>query len=450
MKDLKNNVWNKRLPSFMGFLFLGLAIITIGWLSSNAVLFGTKAAADKTPKNVKISNITDTSFTVSFITDNEIEGTVNYGETNPPNQIALDDRDKQAGTVTNHKIHHITINKLKAETKYFFIITSGDKTFFDNDNPYEITTITGTSNTSTDLLLKGKVALDDGTTPTEAVVYATLNPSQVLSTLANANGEYNFDLSSIKDITPDTVLNLFITDSTRESKASLLVSQANPVPLIILSKNYDFLFGNEPLDDTTASESASITPAAFPITEDTVSSKPQILSPEEDQGFKDQQPLFKGTAIPGEKVEIIIESEDPITTSVKASANGNWIYRPDTKLAPGNHTITIKTVDASGVIKTISQSFVVFAAGSEFSEPSVSPTSPTIAPTATAAPTVIPTATPTIEPTVKTAPTSIATATPTTPQVPIPVTGNTLLITTIIGIVSAISIGALLFFLTAL
>ncbi|HSX19277.1 MAG TPA: Ig-like domain-containing protein, partial [Candidatus Saccharimonadales bacterium] len=177
-----------------------------------------------------------------------------------------------------------------------------------------------------------------------------------------------------------------------------------------------------------------------------------------------QQPLFEGKAIPGNDVEISIQSTDEITTTVQADSSGNWQYRPDSKLAPGKHTLTIKTLDASGILKTLAQSFTVFAEGSQFIEPSVSPTlsaSPT-AQQSSPTPTILPTATPTTAPT--TGPTDIPTpviiittpivsppvsSTP-VPQIttpPIPKSGSSALTFGIIGSVLSIGIGGLIFFL---
>jgi len=51
-------------------------------------------------------------------------------------------------------------------------------------------------------------------------------------------------------------------------------------------------------------------------------------------------------------------------------------------LAPGNHILTILTKGVDGAMQTITQSFTVYAAGSQFTEPSVSPII-SVAPTAT-------------------------------------------------------------------
>ncbi|MBI5123484.1 hypothetical protein HZA75_06525 [Candidatus Roizmanbacteria bacterium] len=462
MNEIKNTMWNKRMPSLFGFFFLILAIGTIGWLSRNAILFGTKAALSSDPRDIQISNISDSSFAVSFITDASTLGTVNYGENGKTDQIKLDLRDQSANKPQQHNIHFITIANLKPSTKYTFSITSGDKIFLNNGSPYEVTTTGKLETSSEKKLLQGKITLDDGTLPTEAIAYASAPNSQLLATLVKADGTYEIDLTNLKNkdlsslltLNPNDIIKLLIADATRQSHASLLANQVNPVPMIILSKDYDFTVSNQPLPTPIASESAELsgTPAGFPIITGSTQNVPEIVSPQKEQSFKDQQPLFKGKAIPNANVTITINSPKTITTTVKSDTNGNWQFRPNVPLDPGNHTITISTIDASGLIKTITRSFTVYAAGSQFTEPSVSPTqkiSPTTTPTATPTPRTT-TVTPT--PTVIKIPTLSPTLTLSTSPAPsVPVTGNnTSLILSLVGVVSAVSVGALLFFLTAL
>lgn len=476
MNALRNTIWNKRLPSILGLFFLVFAFGTITWLSRNAILFGTKAAVDDTPKNVVISNISDTSFTVSYVTDTNTVGTVTFGPTAKPTQIAFDDRDKAQGAAQPHTVHYITIQGLLPATDYFFTITSGSKTYTNKSAPYEALTGPDLAKTSTSkVLLSGKVNLDDGSVPPEAIATITSNKSQILSVLVGSDGTYSInlanlrtkDLLSVLTLDPKTILSLQLMANTVQSHVSLLTSQANPVPLVTLSKDYDFTVSDQPLTSSPVA-SASGTPAAFPNVEDQNGSSPQITTPTSNEGFKDQQPLFEGNAVPNKDVEITIQSNQEITTTVSADANGKWQYRPQQPLAPGKHTITIRTVDADGIIRTLSQSFVVYAAGSEFTEPSISP-SPANTTTPTSTPTTIPSATPTSKPTstpvptkanATTTPTATATPTPTKAigitisptkkPVPLPVTGNMTLVPTVLTIGLVVAVGALLFLLTTI
>lgn len=470
---------NKRLPSFLGFFFLLLAIGTITWLSRNAILFGTLAADDNTPKDVRVSNITDSSFTVSYVTDANVAGTLAVGTANQTNQVTLDDRDKKQNTPQEYTTHYITVTNLTPSTPYTFTITSGGETFQNGETPYQVTTgppltIESAANT----IITGKVTHDNGTPATNVIVYVSAANSQVLSALTNNTGTYNLDLktmraanlTSLMALSAQSSLTVHIMDATKKSEASVLRGQANPIPLIVLSKNYDFAVSNEPLvPSPTATDSAelsgtpSVTPFSFPTTEQgEAGTAPQILTPQEKQQFIDQQPLFRGKALPNESVTITINSEHTVTATITADANGNWQFRPDEPLEPGTHTITIRTIDASGLMRSITQSFVVYAEGSQFTEPSVSPSANptnTPIPTATATPRATNTPTPTkttatgtpgANPTATATPTKAAAATISATTPPIPVTGNTSTILTIAGIISAVAIGALLLVFAAL
>ena len=81
----------------------------------------------------------------------------------------------------------------------------------------------------------------------------------------------------------------------------------------------------------------------------------EILTPTAQSPSQSQTPTIKGTAAPGSKVTLTIYSE-PITVVVTADANGNWVYVPQTPLAPGPHTIVVTAGDGS---VTTTESFVV-------------------------------------------------------------------------------------------
>lgn len=463
MKNVRDTIWQQRLPSLMGLFVLVFSIGTIGWLSQNAIILGSKAATGSIPHNVQVSNISDTSFTVSYLTDEKVIGSISYGIQQPLSEIALDDRDQKTSVPQKYLMHHITIRNVTPATKYLYTITSGDQSFSNSSTSYEVTTASKLdAKTSTQQSLVGTVNLEDGSVPGEAIAYVQSDTSQLFSNLVSPDGGYRIelntmrvkDLSSLLSFTKDTILRLSVASPTLKSQISLLASQSNPVPLVLLAKDYDFAVSTQALS-SNATDSASPS-GDFPIVNDTIDTNagPQILSPKADQTYKDQQPLFTGTASPNQTVTITIQSIQKIQASTQTDNNGAWHYRPTTKLDPGAHTITIETPDLSGTMQKLSQSFTVFASGSEFTEPSISPTLPiSPAPSASAAPTInqtptppiVPTSTPSATPTFVPSPTS--SVSPTLMQ-PIPPTGSNSLVMSIIGITSAVGIGALLFFFT--
>jgi hypothetical protein len=464
MKQLIQKIARQRLPSVIGIAFLSISLITITWLSRNVILFGTKAATAAIPNAVQVTNISDTSFTISYLTEEKVTGTISYGKEQTQGSIAMDDRDKQTATPIPHRVHHITIKDVTPKTPYFFTIISDDKTFDNNGKPYTITTApTLTDSLIPEQPLTGTIMYQNGSIPTEGIVFAGTSTSQLRSVLVQPDGSYEIplsplytkDLTSYESLTQNSTFQLVITDASTESTASFRLNQTRQIPAITLSQNYDFS-ATEPT--IVASPSASIVVPAFPTTAEPVNNEPQILTPTNNQTFTDQQPLFRGTAPPNETVTITINSETAMTATVKVNGTGTWEYRPEKPLDPGEHTITVNAFDLSGVAKKITQSFTVFAEGSQFVEPSISPSvSPTekqtptptkiISPKLTMTPTASPTAT--IEPTATIIPTQMIASTSGTIRPTVQPTGSTSAITALIGIITSIGIGALLFFLTA-
>ncbi|MBI2420675.1 MAG: hypothetical protein HYV38_01165 [Candidatus Levybacteria bacterium] len=214
--------------------------------------------------------------------------------------------------------------------------------------------------------------------------------------------------------------------------AKVNINQIDPVPLITLSQNYDFSESEESEEPKPTEDIPNL-----PTIEKAVSSDPTIENPSKDEKFSDQQPEFSGSANPNESVSIEIHSDENIKTQVTSDSNGNWAYRPTKPLSPGEHTITVTTKDKSGILKKITRSFTVFAAGDQVSESATPSATPIFTPTPT--PTGIPIPTPTIEEVLELIPTQIASPSPS-----IPPTGNSS--TLLIGIIS-IALTALGFFI---
>lgn len=475
---MKKNFWNKRIPSLLGLLFLAISIGIVSWFGKNYTQLRSKASVGETPGSVKISNITDTSFTVSYTTQDRVTGVISYGRTAKFGQVGLDDRDRVGGKPSARNVHYITVSGLDPGTKYYFALQSGGVEFLNNNLPYEATTATPLSESAPDAIsVRGNVNLQDGTIPMDAVIYLSTSASQLLSFPLKNDGSYVLSVSSLRtsDLTgyvtleSSTIMRMIIQNELGQSNVSFKVANTDPVPVVTLSKDYDFaidtsLTGLTASESAQASESGALSPlssSGFPLFSDKISSEPSIQTPTEAESFIDPKPLFHGTAAPNALVVIIIESTQEIRTSVEADDLGNWQFRPDIALSPGQHSITILALDTSGIEHTVKRSFTVFAQGSQFTEPSISPTftpaptapvSPalptvppaptptsTIAPTPTSTPTFIPS--PTVLPTTAPAITTI----PTSPPVP-PPGSSSLFIGGALAVLS-LAAGFMLFFL---
>ncbi len=441
---MKNSFWNKRIPTLLGLFVILIGIVATTFLTNSSQLIQINASNSSQPKDVRITNVTDSSFTVSYSTDSPTSGSLNYGKDKSMGQSALDDRDQKSGNLGNYSIHFITVKTLTPATKYYFTIISGQQTYTTNNLPFEITTGTPlTENQNHNNNVVGNIKLLDGGPPQNAIVYMTTDGSQILSALVDGNGNYSIplsqtrssDLSSYFVFDNNSVIKILAVGDALSSNVVLYYSQVGNTPQIVLSKDYDFRSS----DIQTASPSANM--ESFPSFLSTSSSAfknaPKILTPQKDQGFSDQQPLFKGTSSPGQKVEIIIHSAEQIQTSVPTDSFGNWSFRPSTMLSPGNHTITIIAKDASGILRTITQSFVVYASGTQVSQSATPSASLTPTPTGILTPT----------------PTEIilsgsTSAVPTKIEQPLPATGNPFIMTAGIAGIFISLMGGLLFLLS--
>lgn len=385
-------LWDKRIPTLLGISLIAFSVILTSIFIKNRTIFKSSAIAIDDPRNITITNISDTSFVLSYTTEANVTGTVNFGENTNLGLTGIEDIDKEKDTASLNMIHATTLNNLTPNTKYYFVINSGQTTFLKNNVPFEI--VTGPSisaPTSKQTPIKGSVILPDGSIPSQTIAYLTIKGAQTLSTLVNNDGSFTFaldslrseDLSSYFQLAEDSNIKITFVSDSLVSRVLSLYNQTNPLPAVTLSNNYDFS-----IESSTPIASASPGVGGFqeilpslPL-EKKATKSPIILVPKKDQSFTNPQPEFRGTSLPNEKVEIIIHSPDTITAEVTADSRGNWVFSPQTNLTPGSHTLTIQTKDAFGMVKTTTQSFIVYAAENPTPTPFL-----TITPTATSTPT---------------------------------------------------------------
>ena len=157
----------------------------------------TANAADIGPR---VTNITDKSFTVTWVSDAAEVGQVNWGtEAGTLDQTAYDER----GQATSDDTHSIKIEDLSQNTPYFFEIVSGGVTYtLANGSPYPVTTGPTLGFTTPDDVISGTVYQQDGTTPAEgAIIYVQIGTasSQWLSALTEASGTWGIDITPVRD-----------------------------------------------------------------------------------------------------------------------------------------------------------------------------------------------------------------------------------------------------------
>ncbi len=453
-------VWDKRIPTLFGLFLIIIGIAITSYLVQIGAIPWLRAAPTENPENIRITNVSNDSFTVTYTTAANVIGTVavNQDQNIANGQVFLDDRDQATGVPTQHMVHSITVRNLKPATQYYFGITSGQTTFLNQGSPFsQKTGAEITDQPSNEDPLSGLLLTSTGNKPTEAIVYITADGGQTVSTLVKASGIYIVPLNTIRTsdeskylkLSSDTKFQLLAISPSEQSHAIISATKRNPVPTITLSNDYDFTGSTTPVSSTSA---AFIGFPVFSLNTSVVAT-PKINTPQPNQNFTDAQPVLSGKALPDATVEITIHSDQAISATVTADQYGNWTYRPASPLAPGQHTITITTKDQFGIMKTIQQTFNVFAPGTQVAEAATPSATivPSKIPTNTPVPTVQASITPsaTTSPTVITPPAATPSATSllitSTPNKPLPATGSNSVVTVgIVGLATTV-VGILLF-----
>lgn len=389
----KKRFWERRVPTlFALFFLLGGIVLTLSFVEQGTFTIG-QAAPDVTPQNIQITNVSDTSFSVVFTTTEKTAGGISIDGNDGPS-LASDDRIKTGGGNTPFYSHHITVGNLKANTSYSFSLISGSQTFDDSGKKYTVTTGDTIREVPPDLNpIFGSAILPTGEKGDDTIVVVSAPSMQNVSTYTKAGGEFIVPVNSIRNerrdsyvgVSDDTLLTITLFRQNTKTVLTVTYKNAQNIAPITLSQNYDFT-------STTSVPVAS--PEAQLQTPPPAGKKGDIAitAPQDEQKIIDTKPLFRGTALPGKTVKITIQS-DPLVAEVQTDSSGVWTYRPPSDLAPGEHTITIETADSSGIIQRITQSFTVFAAGSQVSQSATPSATPTL--TLTPAPTITPSPTPT-------------------------------------------------------
>ncbi len=396
----------RRIPTILGILLLLVSLGSGVFLIQQRVNLFPQASPENTPQEVKVTNLTGASFSVSWMTGAATSGFLRFGETENTNQVANDDRDQLTGQVGNFVTHHVTLKNLKPQTTYYFKINAQNTAFDNAGQPYKVTTAgRSTESTPSSDIASGAVFLP-GKKPAEGtIIYLTISNMTPQSALVGASGSWFIPLSAAfsTDLTgfaaydrKTQAVNIF-AQGGKNGKSTILTTTANdnPLPEVILGQTYDFRQKQTLSPTPTLSPDKPATPSSGFQTEATPTSEAKltILNPnKEGEKLNTTKPEFTGSGPAGKTIQILVESSLPYTGVAVVNQNGRWNWTPPADLTPGEHTLTLTYLG-----KTLTRKFTVLAAGE----------SPAPAFTAT------PSATPTIKPT-PTATASARTAMPST------------------------------------
>ena len=421
MNKIMRQIKRITIPTVTGIL--GLLFLIISGLFLEQKVNPVTVKAQVKPSSVKITNVSESSFTVSWLTENPAVGSLRLNETN---QLFFDVRDNGKESLSQYIIHYIDVIDLESNKNYSFTILSAGEAYQEEEFKVKMAPFL---NNAKEADFAFGVVLNERKNPLPAVLVSlSIAPAQPLSALTNEKGHwfiplneaYKKDLSGLIDYDKEnSVIEINLTANSHLS-SNVITNTGNdhPLPPVVIGQFYDF------------SQAPPVPPQNMTDFQKQIgsSSQPQIiiLDPDEGEIIFSIRPKIKGSAPAGEKVKIKIESEQVYEKELIASSFGQWEWTPP-ELSEGEHSITVEYYDEEGILQKIERNFTVRAAGNVSPSPTpivALPTEPLSSPSPT--PTIIPTVAATISPTLipTLIPTISLTLAPSVSQSKEPVTGS--------------------------
>lgn len=230
-------------PSILAVFFL-LAGVAAGVLMVRYKKeYKLSASKSTAPKNVRIVNIKDTSFTVTWTTDEMSVGFVKYGETKTLGKTTL------SSIPGNSYTFFVDIKNLKPSNTYYFKINS-DAIDYDN-NGVEWIIKTGPTIASKQANTISGTLLNASKIPVKnALVYVLTSGSSVVSTYTSENGSYLLNLSELRSQNLNQNIELDKNESLLElnfqtgplgtSSVKIFPRSAKPIPNVTLGMSHDY------------------------------------------------------------------------------------------------------------------------------------------------------------------------------------------------------------------
>jgi hypothetical protein len=419
-----------KVPTLIGIFILFIGVFAGVFLLKNTQIFKIGASATDEPKNITVSNLSDSSATISWTTGGATIDFLNWGKT----QGNLNGVENENETSQKFFTHSITLAGLAPDTTYYYKINSNGTNFDNNGIPWQFATGDTLSGTQSSIPVSGSVISASGEIAKRAIVYINVN-GYYLSTLTSDSGNFILQLGQVRapdlktflQVDPaNTLLQVSVeAESGDVASAQIYPQSANPIPPLVLGQVQDYrslqpaASGQNPSANLSLPVNATAE-SKFDVSTPSGTPKPTSVileSVTEGETVTSDQPQFFGKGPAGEKITVTIHSAQAISSTVQIPKSGSWSYSPTTPLSPGSHSITVSWTDATGILRTLTRDFVVQAGEVPAFTASNSGSTSTPSPTPLASP----------KPTAKAGtptpvPTLIASPTPTAR--PIPVTGD--------------------------
>lgn len=425
----------KKIPTILAILILFMGISGVIFLNQRSHDLSSEAQTASNPQDVHFSNVSDTSFAVSWLTPSEGIGKV-IVKGNGTSLTYFEDLDTD-NVPRPRQTHLVTVKNLKEDTSYDVQIISGDTGCKYDQNCLAFRQKTSNRLPSFSLTAaKGSVVTEDNKPAGDVILYLTIGKSSLLSTKTDSLGLWVIsfnnlrtnDLSARPNLRDNDIVQIkgyLSPDKVTEAITDVKSLRQNlTIPPLQIGKSYN-LIDLISKKDLLASINKTNTLGIQTQLENTDKSI-EILFPLADgDTTSDTQPRFRGIGIPEKQLIITVNSLAPQTGRIVVAQDGTWTWRPPAPLEPGKHNLGISAYDENGNYITLTRSFIVLKSGEQVLGEATA--SATLTPTQTLTPTVtlvlLPSPTVTLIPISSVTPSLIAISPSPTLVVP-PKTGN--------------------------
>lgn len=369
----------KKIPTIVGLSLVFGAIIIFSLIFDRITPFVSRASVSSAPVNVRISNISDSTFSVSWFTPEATTGVIAVEEKGGKKYTAFDDRDQQPTSATsktkmNAYISHIvTVRNATSNSLYQVRIVSNGKLFQNGTHPYEIMTGPALSGTGTSLEPAfGSAILQTGLPAEGSLIHLTPENGQTLTTLVTASGTWVIPLHLTRTENLQTYIpslervneTIVIQAPSGSATAQTDTLNDNPVPAMTIGKTYDF----RKLQADTSSIKKSIAISTPVVLGDSIkapSGTIMFVQPAQNAALSTNLPLISGSGVPGHTVQLIIGITKPITGSAAVGSDGLWRYTPKNPLSAGTQSVTMTTTDIQNKSVAITHMFEILKSGTQ-------------------------------------------------------------------------------------
>lgn len=233
-----------RLPTIIAIAFLLFGVVVGVLLVESKKVLQLRASAGVEPKYMRVSNNTDQSFTVSWVTDKEAVGQVMWGAS----VNKLDHMDISSIPYPNYT-HSVTIKNLSADTTYYFKIISNSKLFDSKGIPWKTATGAAIPNSANANPISGIVTTKAGMPVANALVYAVVGGGNTLSTTTEKDGSWYLLISDARSkegntyvrVENDTPIEISVfAGPFGVASVKCNPPAAKPLPVIRLGETYSF------------------------------------------------------------------------------------------------------------------------------------------------------------------------------------------------------------------